>query len=722
MMKALQGTLRRETGSLWVLPPTKLEKWLLLILLLIAIFLRTAGLDWGLSYEVNQASPHHDEVHKIAMLLKDNKTFQKDFGEWEISRPVFFLRVFARPLFLLGEKLGINSDKNLVFEHIAARSVNATFGILGIILLYLLATKLAGPRTGLWAVALLTFLPGHWYYSQNIKFDLAIGTHAVFILLASIMLYERGTKFWYIVAGAALGIAVATKASALPLVPIPLLAHALHGAAYRPGWAVFLKNTVAAALATIIGFFIFYPYLFLDFQRWLHFVLYPTDALSLHGEFSPEVFRRTWNLYNSPERPLMEMAFGKVVALLFPFAALILLLQILWMTWHRKGVPLILIGLAWLLFYHSLSFWATGTRFLLPQAPLVVLALALVFELWPLTSPRWNALRWISRALGVFVVVYTIAYTWAIFPIFAFGNDVRVQAIKYLEQRVSPHDVVGEFEPNGRQSLPFDNAKVQSVEIRTHGEDPHIFLTSQPEYVVYQVEPENEDDAIRPQLYTPTIRYEFFDRFLGSYEHLARFGQEPTFFGRKLPRTIGTPVYEVWARKPGQVAAARSSDAALPSFSLLEPMQFTLPDAWSANELQGKVITITLDLTGVKKHWQAEKSWEGTLALVLLFDGATFTNDLPAKITEPDIAGKEKQWELLIPLHPETIHSDTATIKLYLRTGGTYEFSTGSGDQLIGQSMNTQPPFASASLTVAVTPREQENITARILEFSVNPL
>lgn len=719
MTTALSNIVHRETAELCVLPPTRGGRITLLVLLLIAIFLRTAGLDWGLSYEVNQASAHHDEVHKIVMLLKDNETFSKDFGEWEISRPVFFLRVFARPLILLGEKLGINSDRNLVFEHAVARGVNGALGIIGIVLLYLLATKLAGPQAGLWAVALLTFLPGHWYYSQNIKFDLSVGSYGIFIILASIMLYERGTWFWYIVTGAGIGIAVATKASALPLVPIPLFAHLLRLVVVRPAWSTFFRQTLVTPVVAAGVFFMFYPYPFLDFNRWLHFVLYPTDALRLHADISPQIFLRTWNLYNLPQRPLMEMAYGLVVAKLFPLAALIFFLQTLWFTLRRQGVPYLLTLATGLLLYHSLSFWiATGTRFLLPLAPLIVLALALIFELFPLTTSRWNALRWATRAFGIVVVGATLVYTWAIFPIFAFGDDVRIQVIHYLESRVGPHDVVGEFEPNGRQSVPFDNEKVRTVEMRTHGEDPHIFLTSRPEYLVYQVEPWNDDDAIRPQLYTPTIRDEFFNQYLQSYQLLGRFGKEPTLRGRKLPRTIGMPVYEVYQRRPAREAPLKNDPRPQP-VSPQQPLRQRAPALWRPDDLQGKIVTATIDLTAIKQHWNEDQPWDGTLSLVFLLDNATFIDDLPNKISEPDIRGSEKQWELVMPLNRETVTHSTATVKVFFRENGLYEFSTGSGEQLVGRNMAKKPEFSTAELLLAVNSRQNTSLPVVVREFSV---
>jgi hypothetical protein len=716
-------------------PRSSLGRRVLGMLFAAGIILRTAGLDWGLSPTVPHGPPHHDEPHVVAFITAPWEKFVKEFDEYEIVRPVYFWRVVTKPFFLLGDRFHWNTPKNNVFEFAVPRAVNSVFGILGLIVIYLLGVKLGGVRAGCWALAFLTVMPGHGYYSQILKGDLLGATYHSVLLLAAIFIAERGSRFWYCVAGIAAGVGIASKPSVAVILPVVLLAHIVRAVARKDLRSLVSRNALLAILLAVGSFTVFYPYPFLDFQRlWKLHAEPTTQFFRVNLQPTPASFLASWNAYNEPEKPFMEMVFGNALRLAFPAAAALFAIITLGALRRKRSMSYLLATFGAFLVYHSLSFTgALDDRYVLPLAPFVALfpATALAGSLPVFAHSRTRVL--IGTAVGIVLFVYTAGVTLAIFPTFALRKDVRLQVTDFLQTTVKPGERIGEFEPGGRQSLPFDRSRVALTPLRTHGEDPHMFLASSPKYVVFQTEPWNFDHAFRYQLYTPELRNEF-QAFLSSYKLVRTFGREPVAFGRRLPRMLSTPVYEVYKRREnipvetddllGAPATWRFSGTLQTvdpktALSLRKPTAAMSERAWSAEELRGRTLRATMDLSEVQRAWRSGTDFGGTIAFALLLDGASLEDSLPARVPEPESLREENRWVHLIPLQQKDLsEARNLSIAFFFRPDGRVDLASGINGQLVGRDAASHlREFREVRIGVAVTPTTPVPASVRLMSL-----
>lgn len=728
-------TVRREFPGAWKFPRSTVGRIGLLALIIAGIMLRTGGLDWGLSHEIPYNPPYHDEPHVMSFLTAPWERFVEDFGEYEIARPVYFWRAATKPVFVLGERFGWNTPKNHVFEFAVPRAVNSLFGILGLVAIYFLGAKLGGVRAGIFSLALLAVMPGHWYYSQILKGDLLVATYNTLLLLASIFIFERGSRFWYVVAGLAAGVGIASKPSVAVIFPVVALAHIARAIRLKDLRPLLGRNAIVALLVATVSFAFFYPYPFLDFDRLQKLLTEPkTQFFSVNVQPTPTSFLASWRAYNEPPKLFMEMVFGEALRRFFPLGAALFVLITMLALRAQRGVPYLLTLLGAFLVFHSLSF--TGPlddRYVVPLSPFVALFPAVLTSLAvPLTrAPR--ILSWLGSGITSLLFLYTAGVTLAIFPTFALGKDVRLQVTEFLEATAKPGELIGEFEPGGRQSLPFDRNKAQVVGLRTHGEDPHVFLSATPDYVVYPVEPWNYDHSFRYQLHTPEIREEFFQQFLKSYTLLRTFGHEPVAFGRRLPRLLATPVYEIYKRTEGPaVESVPLADADWRSGVTTRPVDVSAPvpltdptvvvsgRSWKLSDLTDRLFVATLDLSELQRLWEVGKPASGTIALILLLDGSRLAGTPPNRVSEPDFTGDEGTIVHLLPLEQSALRgAANITLAALFRENGLIEVSSGVNGRRIGRGILKHPEAKTVQFGVGVIPRESSVAELRILNLAL---
>lgn len=709
-IRLLPQVLRNELPGAARFPQTPWGRRGLVIIIVVGVVLRTAGLDWGLSRTVPASPPHHDEPHVLAAITTPWETFRSTFDEYEIVRPIYVWRVLTKPFFVLGDRFGWNSPRNNVFEYVVPRAVNSVFGIVGLLAIYLLATKLGGVRAGVFALLFLAFMPGHWYYSQLLKGDLLVATFNTLLILAAIFIAERGSRCWYVAAGAIAGLGVASKPSVAVVLPVVLLAHVIRVVARRE-WRRLVGSDALLALLLAVGtFLLFSPYPFLDLDRlWTLHREPRTQFFRVNFQPTPASFLESWRNYNQPLRPFMEMVFGEALRIAFPIAAALFALATLLALRVKRGIPYLLTALAAFLVTHSLSFTEPlDDRYVVPLAPFVALFPALVASAGMpfLRVPRPITL--LASGAGLVLVVYTAGVTWALFPTFALGKDIRVAVADDLMARVKPGETIGEFEPTGRQSLPFDRSRVALVPLRTPGSDSHVYLFGTPTYVVFQVEPWNYDHAFRYQLESPEARREFFEIFLPTfYDHLATVGREPTAFGRRLPRMLSTPVFAVYRRKEAIPAAAENLLRELTSWTSGEPRFVVLDRLWTKEEFAGKLLTATFDISPLTRAWESGGEGGGILGLLLTSDDAPPGSPIPERVPEPEVFSDEHRIGHVVPLRKEALgNANTLSVALAVREGGEVDLYSGTDGQLAGRGTVSVHALRKVRVAIAFTPTE----------------
>lgn len=534
------------------LPPTRGARITFISLLVFGIFLRTAALTWGIPPRDNAPSFYHDEGHVLSHIEPPWETFRQTFDWYELIRPVYLFRIIGRPLILLGRFFGWDDGGTRIFELAVLRTIPAAFSIAALVAVYAVGRALGGVRTGLWALALLAVMPGHWYYAQILKGDILVATFFAVALLITYRLAERGNWGTYLVAGALLGFGTAQKPTMLVAAPLFLLAHVLNVVRLRSVSALFSPRAWAALAMAAVMFFAFYPYPSINpdrFRTEAKRELFGSSSglLSIRGDVRPQTYVNLWRAYNSAERPFMDMVFGRFLrASLVPAAVAAVVFGVFRaVRWRDMRLLLLVVFAA--LFTHSLSFGpAFDDRYVVPAAPFVVLFVALAAAGTYLTPSPPKIVRILGALLGSIVFFGTAAITWQTFPTFAF-SDPREEAVQWVMREAPRGTNVAQPTLTGRWALVFDRARVTPVPLIAGGDtDRRVLRLAEAPFVVVQREPWHYDHTFRYE--QEGVRPAFAEFLRAAYERVRTFGHEPALFGMKLPRNLGTPVIDVYRR------------------------------------------------------------------------------------------------------------------------------------------------------------------------------
>ena len=121
----------------------------------------------------------------------------------------------------LGEAEGMTSYGDV---HLVGRRMSAAFDVVTIFLVFLLGLRLYDRRTGLLAAALTAFAALHIQHSHFFTVDSAMVTFVVLTLYGLAGAVKKRGAVDVVIAGLALGLALASKVAAWPLVPVTIIA------------------------------------------------------------------------------------------------------------------------------------------------------------------------------------------------------------------------------------------------------------------------------------------------------------------------------------------------------------------------------------------------------------------------------------------------------------------------------------------------------------------
>lgn len=705
----------------WVrpqLPDSRGGRALFGILLGVGIVLRLAGLDWGVPPRENAASFYHDEAHVLADVEMPWEQFKTTFGEYEIVRPVFLWRILGRPLFALGTALQWNAPQTRVYEFAVLRFSTALFGIAGLIGVYLLGKRVGGTAVGLWALAFLVVMPGHWYYSQILKGDLLVATFFTFLLLAAFRIAERGDWVPYFAAGALLGTGTALKPTVLIAAPVLLAAHLARSWRERRWSALWGIGPVGGVAVAVMSFLLLYPYPFLDFSRLRFLFENPSmQSFVLRMDFSPETYQRVWQQYNKPPRVFMEMVYGRALQLTFLPALLLVAFFGFW-RWRGEHLwRLILTLLLFGLFYHSLTFTdPLDDRYILPLAPLVVLFPALVVGVTvPNVSGRFFQLARV--AVGVLIFSATTAVTALAYPSFGIVDHWE-EAVAWVQERAHPKALVGQPVLISRWSLVFDRSKIEPTALITGGDDDrHVTRLANPAFIVVQREPWNYDHTFRYEL--EGVR-ESFQALLARYEPVRTFGREPSLFGRRLPRNRGMPVIDVYRRlrAPEKNIVADLLPSGPATLRNAPQSAVMFPQTFTTAELERASVSVTLDLRAVPDAW-FEDGKRVRVGLVALWDGGALPQRFPNLPESETFVTNDRVWAWLQVLRPEDLRGRT-TLSLAFDhpQGELWDVYDGFDENLRAHTSGTRR-FATARFGVVLLGSAVPDGVLRVSEASI---
>ncbi len=259
----------------------------LALVLLVAAGLRFAALGHGIPFAIGVDEP--DIVERAVNAMRSG-----DFNPRFHDYPGLYIHTqtaVAVARFMTGAMAGkwTSLDQaNPAEFYLWGRAVTAILGIATVFVVFELGKRWSAQHA-LLAAGLMAVLPTHVRESHYVLTDVPVTFAVSLVMLFSIRAYERATLAAFALAGAAAGLAIATKYNGAVALVIPLVACWMRREAKPSRLACALTIVAAAAVACVLGS----PYLVLDFPGFLN------GIARLAGEYrdrpmNPEA---SWSLY-----------------------------------------------------------------------------------------------------------------------------------------------------------------------------------------------------------------------------------------------------------------------------------------------------------------------------------------------------------------------------------------------------------------------------------------
>lgn len=439
--------------------------WLLLVLLLVSFALRT----WDASQGLN-ASRYFDErftFKNITALLKR--------GDFRPQHAFYLSLSYLPQAAVLSASQGLyrvtryqpfsiykeKSDGYSPTAYWLCRMVNVGYGVLSLLLLFLIGRRIWSPEVGLLAAAILAAFPRHVLSSVEFKPDILVILLVTLTFWWTLSAAFRPRLARFLLVGFGVGLAVSTKYTGIAgAIPITAATLVNTGGGRRDrrqlGWLI------AAGVTSVVTFVILNPFLDVVFQ----FI-----PKLVHGYAAKGVEERSnhWVVFERQVEFLIEHH-GPVVA---AFVALGVA-GLIWRVWRpgpedsrerRLGAILALSLLVGYSLLHSLGMTLFRGQNYLPVVPFSSLTAAWAMaELWRLVTRRVSWLAWEPAAVLVWLCVGAallwqqgrIVYHRVVPTTFEVANTVLLDSLEPLGLRHVVYEKgIGAFQMGGRPRRPL---------------------------------------------------------------------------------------------------------------------------------------------------------------------------------------------------------------------------------------------------------------------------
>jgi hypothetical protein len=242
----------------------------LAVVLVGGLALRLVNIGHGLPFTYHADETFHFTKRAIAMLAHgdlDPRYFQNPSGFTELVYVAERLRFLAFRPFGSGTEVLARWRTDPTAIWITARCVAVLLCMLGVAAVFAVGRRLWGAGVGLVAAALLSFAFLPVAYSRYALTDVGVFAPVAVAVLAIVMVAEDGRRRWFVIAGAAIGLACGFKYTAGALV-VPLAVAA--GLRARAGGRAALVSAALAVAVAVAAFLVTTPYFVVDLHRALY--------------------------------------------------------------------------------------------------------------------------------------------------------------------------------------------------------------------------------------------------------------------------------------------------------------------------------------------------------------------------------------------------------------------------------------------------------------------
>lgn len=410
---------------------------LLVLIVLAGLGVRFYGLGWGLPYHF-----HSDEFLLAANTekLRTASSVARLIGgesKFLLYPPVLmFLNIGLVSASTLFHPFSHSDPASLTLFYLLARGIAAGFGLATVLMLYFLGLRLYSRIAGLLAAFFLAFTVLHVRDSHFFCTDVPLTFFLVLILYLCVDIVEKKNQKAYLLAGIVTGIALATKQTALLVIPVILVAHLVsiwegRGHSLQERWLALRSRPSLKKLAIVLGitalaFLIANPFVVMNPAKFLARSIETFEYVK--GVNQPQwTFQFTGATAGYWFTNLLYYGMG-------PALEIVCLLGVLWALGKRKwtdGLVLLFLAIYFVIFGFG---YMKFIRYAIPLLPfLCLLGARFATELYKIVKPR--ALRIVLLIGLVLVVVLTIFYTLAYLNIYK-QDDVRIQASQWIHANI----------------------------------------------------------------------------------------------------------------------------------------------------------------------------------------------------------------------------------------------------------------------------------------------
>lgn len=338
--------------------------------------------------------------------------------------------------------------------NIIGRFYSALFSMLTIPLIFILSKDIFNKKTAIIASLFTAFCvsliqTSHFSITENFLVLISL-----LMCLVSFKLLKTSKLKAYILCGIFLGLAVATKTTALSLIIFPLTAHIL---TIKKGGYNFLKRVFYLFIFLLTGiavFTIFSPYTFLKWNKFMESMRYES-GVALGTLLVPYTLQFNHTLPYIFQINNFIWQIGPIAYLFIPS-----FIFFIFMIIRSKNTKFILFLSFPLIYFLYVGYWHTKfIRFMLPILPFIIMLISyFLYEVQ-------KRMRRFGKLLIIVSVFSTVVWALAFFSIYI-REQTRVAASEWIYQNIqSGSKILGEHWDDGLPvSIGSNNPSVYNIE------------------------------------------------------------------------------------------------------------------------------------------------------------------------------------------------------------------------------------------------------------------
>ncbi len=507
---------------------TRPRVWLIAIVVGAAV-IRLAHLEWDANHFF------HPDERAVAFAVQ-RLSFQPlhldpDFFAYG-SLPIYLAKITS-------SVLGLITPQATTYDGIIlnGRRLSAVIGALTVLLVILLGRRLYDDRVGLLAGALLAACALHVQNSRYMTVDVTLTFVVLLALYALVRVAAEGRGYQFLLAGAAIGLATATKFSAMPLF-LPLGIAALHRVRTEGRIMPVAQRALLAVAAAVVAFGLAEPYGIIRFDKFYHDIVEQSQMVRNAGAFpfttqymgTPKYLYDVGQLIVWGMAPALGLAAVWATLLRVPAA------------WRERRIEEWVL-LSWVVPFFLITGWfqVKFPRYLLPIYPLMILWAAA----W--LMHRYRTGKMFGRLLMVVVVAGTLAAAAAFVSLYT-RPFTEVTASEWVYSHVPSGSKILTQDWDEGFPLPLPSAQAQAARYRIvpfgYYEQPDSAAKIQrlsnelatADYIVFQTKRLYGAVTRAPERFPLTNNY-FYELFAGDlgYGLVKEVAARPSLFGFEIP-------------------------------------------------------------------------------------------------------------------------------------------------------------------------------------------